>query len=114
LTEGRATSVKTQLAAGLPLIQGDRVQLQQVMLNLIINAVEAMNGVDEGSRELLINSTNSESDAVLVAVQDSGPGLGSADPERAFEALYTTKPGSLGMAYQSAARSSKRMGGGCG
>jgi signal transduction histidine kinase len=97
LTEGRATSVKTQLAAGLPLIQGDRVQLQQVMLNLIINAVEAMNGVDEGSRELLINSTNSESDAVLVAVQDSGPGLGSADPERAFEALYTTKPGSLGM-----------------
>jgi PAS domain S-box-containing protein len=90
-------SVQTQLAEGLPLIQGDRVQLQQVILNLIINAVEAMSSTGEGLRELRISTGKAESDGVLVAVRDSGPGLAPASLERLFEAFYTTKPGGLGM-----------------
>jgi PAS domain S-box-containing protein len=92
-------SVKTQLAEGLPLIQGDRVQLQQVILNLIINAFEVMAGAGEGPRELLISSGKAEGDAcgVLVAVRDSGPGLAPANIEHLFEAFYTTKSGGLGM-----------------
>ncbi len=92
-----SVSLQTQLAAGLPLIQGDRVQLQQVILNLIMNAVEAMSGISEGSRELLISTGKTESDGVLVAVRDSGPGLAPASLERLFDAFYTTKPGGLGM-----------------
>jgi signal transduction histidine kinase len=78
-------------------ILGDRVQLQQVMLNLIMNAVEAMSEVREGSRELLISTSNAEPDGVLVTVSDTGPGLPQADPERLFEAFYTTKSNGLGM-----------------
>jgi C4-dicarboxylate-specific signal transduction histidine kinase len=90
-------SVQTQLAEGLPRIQGDRVQLQQVILNLIINAVEAMSGVSEGSRELLIGTGKDASGGVLVAVQDSGPGLNPESVDRLFDAFYTTKPGGMGM-----------------
>jgi PAS domain S-box-containing protein len=90
-------SVITQLAEGLPLIQGDRVQLQQVILNLIINAVEAMSSTGGGARELRITTVKSGSGDVLVAVRDSGPGLAAASLERLFEAFYTTKPGGLGM-----------------
>jgi len=90
-------SVQTQLAEGLPLIQGDRVQLQQVILNLIINAVQAMSGVSEGSRELLIGAGKDASGGVLVAVQDSGPGLNPESFDRLFDAFYTTKPGGMGM-----------------
>ena len=90
-------SLQTQLAEGLPLIQGDRVQLQQVILNLIINAVEAMSGVSEGSRELLIGTGKDASSGVLVAVQDSGPGLNPENFDRLFDAFYTTKPGGMGM-----------------
>jgi signal transduction histidine kinase len=89
--------VQTQLAEGLPLIQGDRVQLQQVILNLIVNAVEAMNGVSERSRGLLIGTGKDASGGVLVAVQDSGPGLNSESVERLFDSFYTTKPGGMGM-----------------
>ena len=80
-------SVQTQLAEGLPLIQGDRVQLQQVILNLIINAVEAMSGVSEGSRELLISTGKDASGGVLVAVRDSGPGLNPESFDRLFDAI---------------------------
>jgi len=90
-------SVQTQLADGLSLIQGDRVELQQVVLNLIINAVEALSSVSEGSRELVITTGKGEPDGVLVVVRDSGPGLSSPGLERIFEAFYTTKPGGLGM-----------------
>ncbi len=90
-------SLQTQLAAGLPLIQGDRVQLQQVILNLIINAVEAMSGVSERSRELLIGTKNDASGGVLVAVQDTGPGLNPEGFDRLFDAFYTTKAGGMGM-----------------
>jgi PAS domain S-box-containing protein len=90
-------SVQTQLAEGLPLIQGDRVQLQQVIFNLIINAVEALSSVREGARELVITTGKGEPDGVLVVVRDSGPGLSSAGLDRIFEAFYTTKHGGLGM-----------------
>jgi PAS domain S-box-containing protein len=92
-----AVSAKTQLARGLPPVWGDRVQLQQVMLNLFINAIEAMSGMDEGSRELLISTEKTRSDSVLVAVRDSGSGFPPESTERLFESFYTTKAGGLGM-----------------
>jgi PAS domain S-box-containing protein len=90
-------SVQTQLAEGLPPIHGDRVQLQQVVLNLIINAQEAMSGLGEGARELLISTAKAKSDGVFVVVRDSGPGLSPTNLERVFEAFYTTKSDGLGM-----------------
>jgi C4-dicarboxylate-specific signal transduction histidine kinase len=90
-------SMQTELADGLPLIQGDRVQLQQVMLNLIVNAVEATSGVSGESRELLISTRKTETGGVRVAVRDSGPGLTPAALEHLFEPFYTTKPSGLGL-----------------
>jgi signal transduction histidine kinase len=90
-------SVQTQLAEGLPLIQGDRVRLQQVILNLIINAVEAMSEVSKGARELLISTGKDASGGVLVTVRDSGPGLNPESFARLFDAFYTTKSGGTGM-----------------
>jgi PAS domain S-box-containing protein len=99
LTRSEATkygiSVLTDLAGHLPV--ADRVQLQQVLLNLIVNALEAMGAVNEGPRELLITTGIIESSGVLVAVQDSGPGLEAAMLQRVFESFYTTKPTGLGM-----------------
>jgi PAS domain S-box-containing protein len=89
--------VRTQLSEDLPLILGDRVQLQQVIVNLMMNAMEAMSGFGAGPRELSISSARGESDDVLVAVGDSGPGLDPASLERVFEAFYSTKPGGLGI-----------------
>jgi C4-dicarboxylate-specific signal transduction histidine kinase len=89
--------VKMQLSERLPPILGDRVQLQQVMLNLIMNAIEAMSEVREGSRELLISTSEVESGGVFVAVSDSGPGLPLTNFARIFEAFYTTKSSGLGM-----------------
>jgi PAS domain S-box-containing protein len=101
LTRGEAArtgvSVRTDLADGLPLIYGDRVQLQQVILNLIINAIEAMSGVAETPRALLISTGQAEPGGVLVAVRDSGPGLDPASLEHLFNAFYTTKAGGMGM-----------------
>jgi len=91
------TLLQTQLADGVPLISGDRVQLQQVMLNLILNAVEAMSGSSEATRELLIKTEQDGPGTVLVAVRDSGPGLKSESLDRVFDAFYTTKPGGMGM-----------------
>jgi PAS domain S-box-containing protein len=100
LTRGEAVknyvSIRTDLAAGLPLIESDRVQLQQVIVNLIMNAVEAMSGMSEGPRELLISTAKTDP-GVLVSVRDSGPGLRPESVERLFESFYTTKPGGLGM-----------------
>jgi C4-dicarboxylate-specific signal transduction histidine kinase len=89
--------VATALGERLPLIEGDRVQLQQVMLNLINNAVQAMSAVEIESRELVISTTKTEPNGVSVSVRDSGPGLDPANFEHAFDAFYTTKPGGLGM-----------------
>lgn len=89
--------VRMQLAEGLPPVLSDKVQLQQVILNLIMNAIEAMSEVKEGSRELSISTANAESDGVLVAVSDTGPGLSETNRERIFEAFFTTKVSGLGM-----------------
>jgi PAS domain S-box-containing protein len=94
--EKNGISAHTQLAESLPAIQGDRVQLQQVIVNLLMNAIEAMSGMSDGPRELLISTANSDP-GVLVSVRDSGPGLTPESVERLFESFYTTKPGGLGM-----------------
>ncbi len=90
-------SVQTRLASGMAPVHGDRVQLQQVVLNLILNAVEAMSSVEAGERELLISTEQSQANSTLVAVRDSGPGIDPERLERVFEAFYTTKSGGLGM-----------------
>jgi PAS domain S-box-containing protein len=90
-------SVRTQLAQGLSPVHGDRVQLQQVMLNLILNAMEAMSGVADGVRELVISTESGQPSGLLVAVADSGPGVTSEDRERIFESFYTTKAGGVGI-----------------
>jgi len=89
-------SVQTRLADQLTSVHGDRVQLQQVVLNLILNAVEAMGSVATGARELSI-STEQDCTGVLVVVRDSGPGIDPTHHERIFEAFYTTKAGGTGM-----------------
>ncbi len=101
LTRGAAVkhgvSILTELADPLPAVEADRVQLQQVLLNLIVNALEAMGFDNEGPKELLISTGKVEPSDVLVAVQDSGPGLEPAMLERVFEFFYTTKPTGLGL-----------------
>ena len=101
LTHGEAlkhgVSVRTQLADGLPLIQGDRVQLQQVVLNLILNAVQAMVAVADRTREVLITTSQTEPNAVCLGVRDTGPGLSAETLPRLFEPFYTTKPDGMGM-----------------
>jgi C4-dicarboxylate-specific signal transduction histidine kinase len=101
LTYGEAlknrVSVRTQLADGLPLIQGDGVQLQQVVLNLILNAVQAMGAVTDGTREVLITTSRTDPNEVCVGVQDTGPGVSPESLSRLFEPFYTTKPEGMGM-----------------
>jgi hypothetical protein len=90
-------SVRTRLAEALLPVQGDRVQLQQVVLNLILNAVEAMNAVEAGPRELSISTEQTPAGGVLVSVRDSGPGIDPDRLDRVFEAFYTTKSSGVGM-----------------
>ena len=90
-------SVQTRLMEGLAAVEADRVQLQQVILNLILNAVDAMGAVDGRVRELLISTEQSRTNGVLVAVRDSGPGIDPERIERVFEAFYTTKSSGVGM-----------------
>jgi two-component system, LuxR family, sensor kinase FixL len=89
--------LKRDLASDLPPVLGDRVQLQQVILNLIINGLEALAKVDEGARELTVSSGKHEPDKVIVAVRDSGEGVADADLERVFDAFFTSKPAGMGM-----------------
>jgi signal transduction histidine kinase len=101
LTRGEAlkngVSVKTQFEQGLPVIAGDRVQLQQVTLNLILNAVQAMGANSDGARQVLITTRQIESNDLCVGVQDTGPGLSPETLSRLFEPFYTTKPNGMGM-----------------
>jgi PAS domain S-box-containing protein len=90
-------TLQLELAIDLPQILGNRVQLQQVILNLVMNGIEAMSGVTDRSRELLIKSGQHESDKVLVAVQDCGVGIDSQNLEKIFDAFYTTKSQGMGM-----------------
>ena len=89
-------SVQTRLSEAMYPIHGDRVQLQQVILNLFLNAVEAMGSVEAKPRDLLI-STEQDHTGILVAVRDSGPGLDPSHLERVFDAFYTTKSSGMGM-----------------
>jgi PAS domain S-box-containing protein len=89
--------VRTQFAHDLSPVSGDRVQLQQVLLNLIMNAIEAMSGVEERPRELIITTQNIETEQVQVSVQDSGPGLDPNTAARIFEPFYTTRASGMGM-----------------
>jgi PAS domain S-box-containing protein len=106
-------SLRTEFAKDVPMVTGDKIQLQQVILNLVVNAIEAMSGVSEDSRELCVSSqkitgvpdnavkgntpTEAESPSVLVAVQDSGPGLDSGQLQRIFDSYYTTKSQGMGL-----------------
>ena len=87
----------TQLAGELPRIRCDRVQLQQVLLNLIVNAIQSMGGVADGDRKLHISTVNIEPEGVCVAVRDTGHGLRPESLPRLFEPFYTTKPDGMGM-----------------
>ena len=89
--------VQMRLADDLPVIEADRVAVQQVMLNLIVNAIEAMSTADEGPRELTITTGRHGADGVLVSVRDTGPGLAVDDAERLFEPFYTSKASGMGM-----------------
>jgi signal transduction histidine kinase len=101
LTHGEAVktgvTVSTQLAGELPHIQGDRVQLQQVVLNLMINSIQAMSDLARGERELHVTTEMIAAEGVRVAVRDTGPGFSAANLQRLFAPFYTTKPNGMGM-----------------
>ena len=90
-------SLRTELASALPPVPGDRVQLQQVVINLVMNAVEAMAPVTDRPRDMVIRSQQDDANEVLVAVRDSGMGIDSENAERLFNAFFTTKPSGMGM-----------------
>jgi signal transduction histidine kinase len=96
LQRGRVI-LRAELADDLPPVTGDRVQLQQVILNLLLNASDAMSGVDDRPRQLVIRTERDEGDRVLLTVQDAGVGFETQDVERLFEAFYTTKSGGMGI-----------------
>jgi C4-dicarboxylate-specific signal transduction histidine kinase len=89
--------VATHLAEEVPLVRADRIQIQQVLLNVLINALEALSGVGDGPREVVVRSEPDAAPGVLVTVRDSGPGLDPQHLDRLFEAFYTTKPHGLGL-----------------
>ena len=95
--QGHRVLLRPELRGDLPPILADRIQLQQVLLNLMTNAIEAMSGVGEGQRELVVRSARDDPKSVLVAVQDSGPGPDPKSLERLFDAFYTTKAHGLGL-----------------
>ena len=90
-------SLQIQLGPDLPPVRGDRVQLQQVIMNLVMNAVEAMSGMDQGARELQIATDQDREDRVSLTVRDSGPVLKPEALDRFFEAFYSTKPTGMGI-----------------
>jgi C4-dicarboxylate-specific signal transduction histidine kinase len=89
--------LKRELADNLPAVNGDRVQLQQVILNLVVNGMESIATSRNGERELSISTSKDESNNLVVAVRDSGHGLDAANLERVFDAFFTTKPEGMGM-----------------
>ena len=90
-------AARTELADGLPAVRGDRIQLQQVMLNLIMNGKDAMSSVEDRPRELVVTSQKSGADSIRVAVRDSGSGATLENMNRMFNPFFTTKPSGIGM-----------------
>jgi signal transduction histidine kinase len=90
-------SLRTELAPALPMILGDRIQLQQVIINLVMNGIEAMEPVSDRPRELVIRSRRDEPHGIILSVTDSGVGISDDDLERLFKAFFTTKSGGMGM-----------------
>jgi signal transduction histidine kinase len=90
-------ALRTELSNDLPLIFGDRIQLQQVILNLVMNAIEAMKEIDQPEREVFVVSRKDGYNGALVEVQDSGAGLEGVALDRLFDAFYTTKPDGMGI-----------------
>jgi len=95
--ERNKVMVRTELAGELPPIQGDRVQLQQVILNLLLNASDAMGGIDDRPRQIVIRTERDEEDRVQVSVRDTGVGFGPQGADRLFDAFYTTKSSGMGI-----------------
>jgi signal transduction histidine kinase len=95
--ESSQVILRSEFAEDLPLVQGDRIQLQQVILNLIRNASDAMRDIDDRQRDLAIKTAKTEPDGLLVTIQDSGPGIDPTKLDRIFDTFYTTKPDGLGM-----------------
>ncbi|MGO9801617.1 MAG: sensor histidine kinase, partial [Candidatus Binatus sp.] len=94
---GRSVRVVTELAAGVLSIRGDRVQLQQVLLNLILNAVDSMAQSKKNERMLTLRSRRMEGNVIQISVTDTGHGIPPGDEETIFASYYTTKPGGLGL-----------------
>jgi C4-dicarboxylate-specific signal transduction histidine kinase len=92
----REVLVRTEFAEDTPPVRGDRVQLQQVILNLVTNAIDAMRSTSDRSRELIVRSRKN-GNSVIVEIEDSGPGLAPEQAERVFQPFYTTKSHGLGM-----------------
>ena len=95
--ERNKVMVKTEFAGGLPPVQGDRVQLQQVILNLLLNASDAMGGIDDRPRQIVIRTERDEEDRVQLSVRDTGVGFGPQGADRIFDAFYTTKSNGMGI-----------------
>jgi PAS domain S-box-containing protein len=96
-TTRHSISVRMELAADIPQVMGDRVQLQQVLMNLMVNGIDAMKDADDGTRELAIKSQRTENEEIAVSVTDTGVGLPTQHPEQIFNAFFTTKPNGTGM-----------------
>src|SRR5262249_6091838 len=95
--ENNQIALRTELAADLPLVKADRVQLQQVMLNLVANAIEAMSSISDRPRELTVGTGAREASEVFVEVRDSGPGLNPTGVDALFQSFYSTKANGTGM-----------------
>ena len=93
----KSVIIRTDFAADIPHVSGDRVQLQQVALNLVMNAIEAMSSVGDRARELVVTTRNIDANQVVVTVEDSGIGIDPQALDKIFESFYTTKPGGMGM-----------------
>jgi signal transduction histidine kinase len=93
----KSVIIRTRFAEDLSPVSGDRVQLQQVALNLVMNGIEAMSSVGERARELVITTRNVDADRVQASVQDSGIGIDPEKLDKIFDSFYTTKPGGMGM-----------------
>src|ERR1700741_3121561 len=94
---GQRAEVRTQLASELPPVRGDRIQLQQVLINLVINGIQAMASVTDRARVLVIRTQRHGDDELLVGVEDAGVGIAPENLARLFSAFYTTKPDGMGM-----------------